>query len=132
MAAMPRLAVAVAVWSAVLAAAAPAGAERGAAPRLTATPARVAFGTPVSVRGSGWPVIEFCRRRVRLSLDSDQNAFVLGFARIRVTGRFAFTWTPRRSRVGAGAGRLVARQRCESGKDGSTVFVRRSVPLRIR
>src|SRR5689334_11254363 len=119
---MPRLAalaiaVSVAVAVAVLAAGASARALGGAAPRLTATPERAAFGTPVRVRGRGWPVIEFCRRRVRLSLRSDQNAFVLGFARVSASGRFAFSWTPRRSRVGAGAWRLVARERCESGKD---------------
>ena len=34
--------------------------------------------------------------------------------------------------IGAGRWRVVARMRCESGKDGSVVPVRRSAPLRIR
>ena len=34
--------------------------------------------------------------------------------------------------VGAGDWRLVARLRCESGDDGSAVFVRRSKRIRIR
>jgi hypothetical protein len=103
-----------------------------AAPRLTATPNPVRFGRLVTVRGRGWPVIEFCARRVRISLRSDQNAFVLGFAPVRATGRFTFQWTPRRSQLGAGAWRVVARMRCESGDDGSTIFMRREAPLRIR
>jgi hypothetical protein len=112
--------------------AAPAWSAALAAPRLTAMPNPARFGRVVTVRGRGWPVIEFCARRVRISLQSDQNAFVLGFAPVRASGRFTFRWTPRRAEVGAGSWRVVARMRCESGKDGSTVFVRRAVPLRIR
>ncbi len=104
----------------------------GAAPRLSVAPNPARFGEHVAIRGRGWPVNEFCRDRVRLSLRSDQNAFTIGVARIRASGRFSFHWTPLRDEVGPGAWRLVARQRCESGDDGSAVFVRRRVPLRIR
>ncbi|HWT21961.1 MAG TPA: hypothetical protein VN213_00490 [Solirubrobacteraceae bacterium] len=107
-------------------------APAAAAPRLSATPDPVRFGEVVTVSGRGWPVIEFCARRVRLVLRSAQNELGLGFARVRASGRFRFEWTPRRSEVGAGAWRVVARLRCESGDDGSPVFMRRSVSLRIR
>jgi hypothetical protein len=109
---------------------APVGA--GAGPQLSVAPNPARFGEHVTIRGRGWPVNEFCRARVRLSLRSDQNAFTIGVGRIRASGRFSFHWTPRRDEVGPGAWRLVARQRCESGDDGSAVFVRRRVPLRIR
>ena len=66
-------------------------------------------------------MIEFCSRTVRLSLRSDQNAFRIGTVRVRDSGRFRFEWVPRRAKVGAGRWRLVARMRCESGKDGSPV-----------
>jgi hypothetical protein len=115
----------------VLAAGVAVAAPATAAPRLTAAPSTVRFGQALTIRGTGWPVIEFCRRTVRLSLKSAQNAFVIKRVRVRRSGRFTTSWVPRRSRVGAGSWRLVARMRCESGEDGSTVFVRRVVPVRI-
>jgi hypothetical protein len=99
---------------------------------ISASPNPVEFGETLVVKGKGWPVIEFCSRTVRLSLRSDQNAFRIGTTTTRANGRFRFEWVPRRSRVGAGRWRLVARMRCESGKDGSTIFTRASTPLRIR
>jgi hypothetical protein len=112
---------------ALLAAPSPAAAK----PRVTAKPNPVAFGETLTVRGRGWPVIEFCSRTVRLSLRSDQNAFRIGRDRVGARGRFRFTWVPRRSEVGRGDWTLVARMRCESGKDGSPVPVRATTPLRI-
>jgi hypothetical protein len=91
----------------------------------------VAFGEKLTVKGRGWPVIEFCSRTVRLSLRSDQNAFRIGTDRVGLRGRFRFTWVPRRSEVGRGDWTLVARMRCESGKDGSPVPVRATTPVRI-
>jgi hypothetical protein len=102
-----------------------------AKPRVTASPNPVAFGEKLTVKGRGWPVIEFCSRTVRLSLRSDQNAFPIGTDRVGLRGRFRFTWVPRRSEVGRGDWTLVARMRCESGKDGSPVPVRATTPLRI-
>jgi hypothetical protein len=99
---------------------------------LSAAPNPVNFGQTVVITGKRWPVIEFCSRTVRLSLRSAQNAFPLGTKRVRLNGRFRFEWVPRRAKVGAGRWRVVARMRCESGKDGSPVPVRRSAPLRIR
>jgi hypothetical protein len=116
----------------VVLAAVAAAAPASAAPRLTATPSTVRFGHTLTIRGTGWPVIEFCRRRVRLSLQSDQNAFRIATVDVRTSGRFVRRWVPRRSRVGAGTWRLVARMRCESGEDGSPVWVRRQVRVRIR
>jgi hypothetical protein len=98
---------------------------------VTANPNPAPFGKTLTVRGAGFPVIEFCSRTVRLSLRSDQNAFRIGTDRVSTSGRFRFTWTPRRSEVGRGDWTLVARMRCESGKDGSPNPVRVTTPIRI-
>ena len=111
-----------------LAAAAPAAARQS----VSASPNPVHFGETLVVKGKGWPVIEFCSRTVRLSLRSDQNAFRIGTVRVGDRGRFRFEWIPRRAKVGAGRWTLVARMRCESGKDGSPVPRRASVAIRIR
>jgi hypothetical protein len=108
--------------------AAPAAAKQS----ITASPNPVEFGQTLVVTGKGWPVIEFCSRTVRLSLRSDQNAFRIGLVRVNDRGRFHFEWIPRRAKVGPGRWQLVARMRCESGKDGSVVWARASVSLRIR
>jgi hypothetical protein len=107
---------------------APAAAKQS----ITASPNPVEFGQTLVVTGKGWPVIEFCSRTVRLSLRSDQNAFRIGLVRVNDRGRFHFEWIPRRAKVGPGRWQLVARMRCESGKDGSVVWARASVALRIR
>jgi hypothetical protein len=99
---------------------------------ITASPNPVEFGQTLVVTGKGWPVIEFCSRTVRLSLRSDQNAFRIGKARVGEGGRFRFRWVPHRARVGAGRWTLVARMRCESGKDGSPVPTTASTKIRIR
>ena len=118
---------AAAVWLGVS-----ATAPAASGPHLSASPNPVDFGQTLTIKGRGWPVIEFCKRRVRLSLVSSQNAFVIGRPTIGDNGRFVFRYVPRRSRVGAGRWKLAARLRCESGEDGSTNFVRRSVNIRIR
>jgi hypothetical protein len=99
--------------------------------RISAVPGSVDFGETLTVRGSGWPVIEFCSRTVRLSLSSGQNAFAIGRVRVRDNGRFAFRYVPRRGAVGAGFWRVVARMRCESGKDGSPIIRHASDGVRI-
>ena len=106
-------------------------AAAAAVPRLTVTPSTVALGSPTVIAGRGWPVIEFCKRTVRLTLRSDQNAVALAVIRIRDNGRFRYRWTPAPQRIGPGHWTVVARQRCESGKDGSTIFNvrRRAVQL---
>ena len=86
--------------------AAPAAAT--ATPRVTANPNPIPFGKTLTVKGRGWPVIEFCSRTVRLSLRSDQNAFRIGTDRVGPRGRFRFTWVPRRDEVGRGDWTLVA------------------------
>ena len=112
---------------ALAAAAAPAQ----AAPSVNAGPKPIAFGEILTITGKGWPVIEFCSRTVRLSLRSPQNVFRIGTVRTRLDGRIRRRWIPRRSEVGAGQWRLVARMRCESGNDGSPIIQRASTPLRI-
>ena len=111
-----------------LALAAPAAARQS----IAASPNPVHYGQTLVVTGKGWPVIEFCSRTVRLSLRSDQNPFRIGTVRVGDRGRFRFNWIPRRTKVGTGRWQLIARMRCESGKDGSPVPTRASVPLRIR
>jgi len=99
-------------------------------PKLSA-PKRVAFGEELVVKGSRWPVIEFCKRTVRLSLRSDQNAFAIGRARVRRNGRFAFSYPVSAAHVGRGDWRLRAKLPCESGDDGSPNPVVRSRRVRI-
>ena len=123
-----RLITCLTLVAACLAAAAPAA----AAPRISVAPNPVDREQTQTVRGRGWPVIEFCKRRVRITLRSDQNAVRLGFAAVRSSGRFRFEWSPDAANVGAGEWRLVARLRCESGDDGSPVLVRRSERVRVR
>jgi hypothetical protein len=101
-------------------------------PRITAEPARVDHDAIQVVRGRNWPVIEFCSRTIRVSVRSAQNAAPIAQRHVRDNGRFRFRWTPDNKNIGPGRWRLVARMRCESGKDGSTVFVRASTPIRIR
>jgi hypothetical protein len=100
---------------------------------ISVSPATVRFNHVQTVEGKDWPVIEFCQRTVRLRLESSsQNAFKIGTAKVKADGTFRRRWTPRRSKVGAGRWKLVVRMHCESGKDGSTVTVKRSRPIRIR
>jgi hypothetical protein len=114
--------------AAALVLAAPAAAK----PRVSVTPNPVDHDRAQTVTGRGWPVIEFCKRAVRISLRSAQNAVTLGTARVRRSGRFRFSWTADDENVGAGRWRLVARMMCESGSDGSPNPVRRSVRVRVR
>jgi hypothetical protein len=99
--------------------------------KVTASPRPVHFGQTLTVRGSNWPVIEFCRRKVKLTLTTSQQAFRIGAAHVRDDGTFTFHYVPRKAKVGAGLWRLRVRLRCESGKDGSTVYRRASVRFRI-
>jgi hypothetical protein len=103
-----------------------------AAQTITATPTAVDRSDVQTVRGRGWPVIEFCSRTVRVSLRSAQNSAPIAQRRVRANGRFSFRWVPQNKNIGPGRWRLVARMRCESGKDGSTVFVRASTRITIK
>jgi hypothetical protein len=123
---IPLLAVAVLAGTAV-----PASAVSPIEPKLRVQPRAISFGQAAEIRGRDWPVLEFCRPRVRISLRSDQNAFRIATARVRQSGRWRTTWVPRRAEVGAGRWRLVARQMCESGDDGSPNPLRRSVAIAI-
>jgi hypothetical protein len=100
-------------------------------PYVSVSPQIVHLDDPVTIRGRQWPVIEFCKRRVRLRLESDQNAVLIGFVRIRDNGRFRRVWTPESGEIGPGRWRIVARLRCESGEDGSPNFITRRKRLRI-
>jgi hypothetical protein len=126
-----RLAVLVALTGS-LAAVAAAPAPAGAAPRISVSPATVDRDETQTVRGRGWPVIEFCERRVVVKLKSDQNSARLGSARVRRSGRFRFEWNADDANVGSGRWRLVVRMTCESGEDGSPNLVRRRASIRIR
>jgi hypothetical protein len=102
-----------------------------AAQTITATPKSVDRADVQTVRGRGWPVIEFCSRTIRVSVRSAQNSAPIAQRHIRANGRFSFRWIPRNKNIGPGRWRLVARMRCESGKDGSTVFVRASTRITV-
>jgi hypothetical protein len=116
---------------AAAAVAVPVSAAEAAPPLLKVTPKRIHLGETTAITGSQWPVIEFCKRRVRLRLESDQNAVLIGFTRIKDNGRFSRSFTPRKGKIGAGRWRVVARLRCESGEDGSANFITRKRTLRI-
>src|SRR6185503_12609239 len=100
-------------------------------PILKATPRTVHLGDTVTIKGSQWPVIEFCRRTVRLRLESAQNAVLIGFSHVKDNGRFTRHFTPRTGKIGPGRWKVVARLRCESGQDGSPNFIVRRKALRI-
>jgi hypothetical protein len=120
----------VATLAVVLLVALPAAVE--AAQSISATPKTVNRADVQTVRGRGWPVIEFCSRTIRVSVRSAQNLVPIAQRHIAANGRFSFRWIPRNKNVGPGAWRLVARMRCESGKDGSTVFTRASTSITVR
>jgi hypothetical protein len=101
-------------------------------PAITADPIRVDHDAIQTVRGRNWPVIEFCSRTVRVSVRSPQNSAPIAQRHVSDTGRFRFRWIPDNKNIAPGRWRLVARMRCESGKDGSTFFVRASTLIRIR
>jgi hypothetical protein len=100
--------------------------------RVSATPSTVRFGHVQTVSGHQWAVNEFCRRTVRLTLRSAAGSVPLGTARVRDNGTFTRHWTPRRATVRAGTWKVEASLRCESGKDGSAIFLRRTVSVKIR
>lgn len=103
-----------------------------AAPAISVSPSIVDRDETQTVKGRGWPVIEFCERTVVVKLKSDQNRSRLGSARVRRSGRFTFDWTADDANVGSGRWRLVVRMTCESGADGSPNLVRRRADIRIR
>src|SRR3954469_16227075 len=121
---MRKLALIPCAAAAAAALAVPATAS-AAPPFLKVTPNRIHLGETTTITGSQWPVIEFCKRRVRLRLESDQNAVLIGFTRIKDNGRFSRNFTPKKGKIGAGRWRVVARLRCESGEDGSPNFITR-------
>jgi hypothetical protein len=127
----PATALTAIVLAGATAAAAAIPATAQAPQRITATPQTVNRAAIQTVRGSNWPVIEFCSRTIRVSVRSDQNSVPIAQRHIGINGRFRFRWIPRNRNVGRGSWRLVARMRCESGKDGSTIFVRASTRITI-
>ena len=123
-------ALALAVLLLLVAGAGPAGA--GGEPSLRVAPTIVRADAAVIVTGRNWPVNEFCRRRVRLALESDQNAVPIETVRVRRSGRFALGWVPEQPNAVPGRWRVGARMRYKNGKDGSPVTIRRRAALQIR
>lgn len=117
---------------AALAAIALGATDARAATTLTAAPNPVAATSVVTISGRGWPVIEFCQRRVTLTLQSAQNSVAIGTVGVGRGGGFRRGWRPSSRHAGPGRWKVVARMRCESGDDGSPVPVVRRVALRIR
>jgi hypothetical protein len=106
-------------------------ASAAAAQHITASPKTVKRTAIQTVRGSGWPVIEFCSRTIRVSVKSAQNSAPIAQRHIGADGRFTFRWIPKNKNVGRGDWTMVARMRCESGKDGSTRFVRATTSITV-
>lgn len=102
-----------------------------AAQRISATPKTVGRTAVQTVHGRGWPVIEFCSRTIRVSVRSAQNAAPIAQRHIGDNGRFTFRWIPKNKNIGRGSWTMVARMRCESGKDGSTRFVTATTRITI-
>ena len=127
---MRSIAALTAAVAAVLAAVAAAPAQPPQ--RVTADPATVGQDATQTVRGRNWPVFENCSRTIRASVRSAQNAAPIAQRHIGDNGRFTFRWIPRNRNVGPGRWRLVVRMRCESGRDGSTFFVRAGTFIRVR
>jgi hypothetical protein len=126
---MRTLAALIAVVLAGIALAATATAQSNQS--ISASPKTVKRTDIQTVRGRGWPVIEFCSRTIRVAVRSPQNLVPIAQRRVRTNGRFSFRWVPKNKNVGKGQWRLVARMRCESGRDGSTIFVRASTRITI-
>jgi hypothetical protein len=103
----------------------------GAAQRVTATPKTVNRTATQTVRGSGWPVIEFCSRTIRAFVKSPQNVAPIAQRHIGDNGRFTFRWVPKNKNIFRGDWTLVVKMRCESGDDGSTHFVRATTRITI-
>jgi hypothetical protein len=103
-----------------------------AAQRVTATPKTVNRTAIQTVRGSGWPVIEFCSRTIRVFVKSPQNVAPIAQRHVTDNGRFAFRWVPKNKNIGRGDWTLVAKMRCESGENGSTHFVRATTHITIK
>jgi hypothetical protein len=108
-------------------------ASAGAAsnPSIHVQPATVAFGQSFTVTGEHWPVIEFCSRKMRFSLRSDQNAVAIGHARITKKGKFTFTYKVKKGAVGGGDWLVQAKQACESGEDGHPTPIKVRAPIHI-
>jgi hypothetical protein len=115
----------------LIALAAVSSASAATDPTVGVSPKRVGTDAVQTVRGSHWPVIEFCSRTVRVSVRGAQNAVPIGRVRVRDDGTFRLRYIPRKRTIGPGDWRLVARMRCESGKDGSPVPVRATVSIRV-
>ena len=109
----------------------PAASSAAAAQHITASPKTVERTGIQTVRGSGWPVIEFCSRTVRVFVKSPQNVAPIAQRHIGDDGRFTFRWVPRNKNIGRGDWTLVAKMRCESGNDGSTHFVRATTSITV-
>lgn len=96
-------------------------------PTLRVTPRAGSAGSAVVIRGRHWPVIEFCRPRVTVTMEHR----LVGRIRPQPEeGSFALRWTVPAS-VPAGRHTIRATQRCESGRDGHAVFVTRATSLRV-
>jgi hypothetical protein len=128
---MRRLAVILALAACAVLAFAVAAPAAGGPPFLSLSQKTVHLDHAVTIKGSQWPVIEFCRRTVRLRLESAQNAVLIGFSHVKDNGRFTRHFTPRTGKIGPGKWKVVARLRCESGQDGSPNFIVRRKALRI-
>jgi len=120
------------IAAAIAALAAAASVPAQSTQTVTAAPTVVDSTAVQTVRGRNWPVFENCSRTVRAFVRSDQSSAPIAQRHIPDSGNFTFRWIPRNKNVGPGRWRLVVRMRCESGRDGSTFFVRAGTAIRVR
>ena len=105
--------------------------------RVTASPQIVSHGQKVTVRGSGWGVIEFCKPRVTLMLARPTPLGALPITTVNLrtgrttSGSFSTSWIVPAT-VRSGLHTIIATQRCESGKNGSVRMITRTTPIRVK
>lgn len=112
--------------------AAPGGAQAASGPSLRATPRVVTFGDAeplpnrITVSGRRWGQTEFCSPRIVVRLDGRR------IRNVRTTnGRFTFAYTVPEA-IGDGVHVLRAVQRCESGEDGSAIWLRKAFRITVQ
>ena len=105
--------------------------------KVTVSPHTASHGQRVTLRGSGWGVIEFCTSRVTLTLKRAAPLKPLPVATVKLrtgatnSGTFSTTWALPAS-VHTGTRLIVATQTCESGKNGSPHPIIRTTTIRVK
>ena len=99
---------------------------------FAASPQTVVPGRVVRFHGQHWGTGEFCpKAQVTLMVKAGmgQLGIFVGQAKVRSDGSWKVRWqTPADEQIGTSL-TILAREYCESGKDGSTIAVERTVKI---